>query len=122
MKIAAKLFLVLTIIASVICTLIFVGTSCSTCTASCTSLGSCAPQGFEIPTSELNQGTGCLASNLTLLLGAICLIPGIVCFIAYKMLSAASYKHEIIIISIVTLIFGNPIAGILMLLIPEREL
>lgn len=116
MKITAKVFLILTIVASIIGSLILFATSCTTCATSFTSLGG------GLSTDGLSQAIGCSATGVSILLAIICLVPAIVCWIAYVKLCNASFKSDIIVISIITLIFGNVIAGILMLLIPESEL
>ena len=51
-----------------------------------------------------------------------CIVPVIVCIISNKMLDKAQTQKELIPIAIVTLLLGNMVSGILMLVMKDEDL
>ena len=51
-----------------------------------------------------------------------CIAPAIVCIISNKMLDKAQTQKELIPIAIVTLLLGNMVSGILMLVMKDEDL
>ena len=113
MKTATKVFLIISMVLSLIASLGIIGINCATVSALQKASGI---------QNALSIGCSCSSIGSTIIFAIIALIPGIICYMAYVAIENATLKSEIITISIVTLILGSPIAGILMLCIPESKL
>ena len=67
-------------------------------------------------------GADGLGGTLGIILAFVMLIPAIVCAIANSKVSNARQKSELTAIAIITLLFGNFLSGILMLVINDQDL
>ncbi len=104
MKKASKVLLIISIIAFALCVAIGLFSALAT-------FGESAV-GYD----------GTAASIMSLVYTAFCAVPLVISIVALKKLSKAENKKELTAISILTLIFGNPIAGILMLVMKDEDL
>lgn len=108
MKTAAKVFLILSMIASGLGFLLLLISGIIAMSVS----GAADSTGILVGASAIT----------TIIVGFVCLIPFIVGIIAYRKLDTAMYHNQLVGIGIVTLLFCNLIAGILILVMHDSDL
>lgn len=104
MKTAIKVLNILTVIGCVIGGIILMWSSC------------------VVGDMLASEGYGSLGAGLGFVYLIIAAIPAIVCLIANSKLNSATCKSDLTVIAIITLLFGNFISGILMLVISDDQL
>lgn len=119
MKTASKVFLILTIVASAIGVLVVIFGWEAFVRAIAESAAISA--GVTLTTSLLQQVKDAVASYQILMI-IVMAIPIVVSAISLKKLANAQWKSELTVMAILTLLFANLIAGILMLCIKDEDL
>lgn len=119
MKTASKVFLILTIVASEIGVLVVIFGWEAFVRAIAESAAISA--GVTLTTSLLQQVKDAVASYQILMI-IVMAIPIVVSAISLKKLANAQWKSELTVMAILTLLFANIIAGILMLCIKDEDL
>ena len=104
MKTAAKVFLIISMVFCLLNVFTIMGLDCLSDTIS------------QLDKLEYISSISWLIIEISLLFSTL------ICFIAYTQLSTCTLKNDIVIVSIFTLIFGNLIAGIIMLAMQDKDL